>query len=260
MNAEPTPWCLPMERDLLPYEAATAVDARSILLLAPHPDDEVFGCGGLWALAAAQGVATQVVVVSDGAVAGDAAVREAESRAAARALCGDAAVQALEFWRRPDRGVRPDEDLVQAIGQAVQRRSTHWLLAPSPYEVHPDHRAVCLAAIAAASRPQALEAGVRLVFYEVGQPMLPNRLFDITPVIDAKRRAMDCFVSQLALQRYDEHVLALNRYRSYTLGPQVRYAEGYHVVDAGAQATGLAGILAREHLALEARVRRRAWP
>lgn len=257
MTDETRTWCLPMEPDLLPYQATRTVDARALLLLAPHPDDEVFGCGGLLALAAAQGVPATVVVVSDGAGAGDPAVREAESRAAARTLGGETAEGALEFWRLPDRGVQPDETLTRAIGAAAQRCAAHWLLAPSPYEVHPDHRAVCLAAVAAAASPQALASGLRLVFYEIGQPMLANRLFDIGPVIETKRRAMDCFASQLALQRYDEHVLALNRYRSYTLGPGVRWAEGYHLVDLDAQAAGMVGILAREHQALQARVQPR---
>lgn len=40
---------------------------RSLLVIAPHPDDETIGCGGLIALAAASGVCVVVVVVTDGA-------------------------------------------------------------------------------------------------------------------------------------------------------------------------------------------------
>lgn len=39
---------------------------RSLLIVAPHPDDETIGCGGLIALAAAAGIRTSVVVVTDG--------------------------------------------------------------------------------------------------------------------------------------------------------------------------------------------------
>lgn len=40
---------------------------RSLLVVAPHPDDETLGCGGLVALASAAGCDVSVVVVTDGA-------------------------------------------------------------------------------------------------------------------------------------------------------------------------------------------------
>ena len=45
---------------------------------------------------------------------------------------------------------------------------------------------------------------------------------------------MRCFASQLAQQDYGEHIAALNRYRSYTLGSGVTHAEGYRLVAPGA--------------------------
>src|SRR5690606_16204888 len=52
--------------------AVTLVDplslpARRITVIAPHPDDESLGCGGLIAALAADGRAVQVVFVTDGA-------------------------------------------------------------------------------------------------------------------------------------------------------------------------------------------------
>lgn len=39
----------------------------TLLAVAPHPDDETVGCGGLLALAARAGIAVHVVIVTDGA-------------------------------------------------------------------------------------------------------------------------------------------------------------------------------------------------
>jgi len=238
VNASP-PWRGPSEAELVPYQPWLPEPGASLLVLAPHPDDEVFGCGGLLALAAAARLRSAVVIVSDGAVGGDAPTRAAESRAAAREL-GYAADGNPQFWQQPDRGVDPGADLVGRIQLAIEACAANWVLAPSPFEIHPDHRAVCRAAITAAQRQRQ---GTRLVFYEVGQPLVPNRLVDITSVMPQKLRAMACFGSQLSAQRYDEQVAALNRYRAYTLGPLVTHAEALWVVSDQDLTGGTLGVL-----------------
>jgi LmbE family N-acetylglucosaminyl deacetylase len=66
--------------------------------------------------------------------------------------------------------------------------------------------------------------------YEVGVPLQPNQLLDITNFWPRKKAAMACFNSQLAIQRYDKHINGLNIYRSYTLPPNVQAAEAYYLV------------------------------
>ena len=60
-----------------------------VLVFAPHPDDEVFGCGGLLALLAACGASIGVHVVTDGGYGKfgqNKDARKAESRSAADLL------------------------------------------------------------------------------------------------------------------------------------------------------------------------------
>jgi LmbE family N-acetylglucosaminyl deacetylase len=245
----PVPWSPRPEPDFVPYQPLGPLGIDSMLVLAPHPDDEVFGCGGVLALAVAQQVRVQVLVLTDGAAGGDAAVREHECRAAAQALGYlDGGPEALGFWRLPDRGLQPDESLIARLQDELTRRRPDWVLAPSPLEIHPDHRATCLAAIEACRR-----VGTRLGFYEVGQPLMPNCLVDITGVLPLKQRAMQCFPSQLAVQDYGEHIAALNRYRSYTLGPGVRHAEAFWLTEPADLQQGLASVLGRLQQGLGAR-------
>ena len=74
---------------------------------------------------------------------------------------------------------------------------------------------------------------------------------DITSVLALKQAALACFQSQLAWQPYDEQILALNRYRAYTLGPAVTHAEAYWFpdptdgMDVGKVHAALQGLLAR---------------
>ena len=121
-----------------------------------------------------------------------------------------------------DREVVYSEKLVsQMLGEIG---NADLVYAPSVFEIHPDHRAIGMAAIEAVRR---IRQGVRLALYEVGTPLRPNLLLDISDIAERKMSAMQCFSSQNVRQRYDLDIAALNRYRSYTLENSVTAAEAY---------------------------------
>jgi hypothetical protein len=72
---------------------------------------------------------------------------------------------------------------------------------------------------------------LRVAMYEIGAPLQRvDVLVDITAHEAGKRAAIACYPSQLGIQPYDELIFALNRYRTYTLPAQVRFAEAYCVL------------------------------
>ncbi len=219
----PPSWPPPLEPDLIPYSASTDLSALAALVLAPHPDDEVFGCAGAIAGHVRAGVPVQVVILTDGGGGGDTATREAESRAAAVLL----GYGQPEFWNLPDRGLLYSEELVQRIVRRIEECGADLVYAPSPWEVHPDHRQASRLAMEAVRRSGN---SVRLAFYEVGAPLRPNLLLDISAFLALKEAAMACFASQLKQQDYARHIRALNQFRTYTLGPDVLAAEAYWVL------------------------------
>ena len=214
-----------LESDLSPYTASPGLNARAALVLAPHPDDEVFGCGGAIAGHVMGGVPVQVVILTDGALFGDSSVRFQECLSAAAVL----GYGQPDFWALPDRGLTYSEALVQKVVDALKASGADLVYAPSPWEVHPDHRQTTQIAIEAVRRAGQT---VRLAFYEVGVPLRPNLLIDITTHLAAKEAAMRCFASQLAQQDYVQHIQALNRYRTYTLPRTVAAAEAYWILSA----------------------------
>jgi hypothetical protein len=152
-----------------------------------------------------------------------------------------------EFWALPDRTLLQQPDLVERFVQKILSTQTDLIYAPSPWEIHPDHRRTASAAIEAASR-----TGSRLAFYEVGCPLPPNLLLDITPYVDAKKKAMLCFASQLQQQDYDRHIAALNQYRTYTLSREVAAAEAYLLLTPAELADRLPGMLVQKPVSLGA--------
>jgi LmbE family N-acetylglucosaminyl deacetylase len=245
----------PEERDLVPYEASAFAPGR-VLVLAPHADDEVFGCGGALADLAARGATIDVLLVTDGAAgAADeagrraiAARRAAESRAALALLGGGA----VHEGGLPDRGLGARAgELEELLAAWLAKVTPDLVLCPSPVETHPDHRAVAYALLAVARRPAADPAAAALgratvAFFEVSQPFRPNFLVDITPVLERKRSAVRAFASQAGERDYASFVDGLNAFRRMTLPAGVSAAEAYAVFPGGrlaAPAAVLAALL-----------------
>ncbi len=234
---------LPDERALVPYEASR-FDARRVLVLAPHPDDEVFGCGGALADLASRGAAIDVLLVTDGAAgASDEAGRRAiaarradESRAALGLLGGGA----VHEGGLPDRGLGARaEELERLVALWLAQAAPDLVFCPSPVETHPDHRAVAYALLAVARRPAQDSAAAALAratvaFFEVSQPLRPNFLVDVTPFLERKRKAVLAFVSQAAERDYASFVDGLNAYRTHDAAAWLRGGRGLRRVPGGA--------------------------
>jgi len=183
---------------------------RRLVVVAPHPDDEVLGCGGLMALAVAAGRELQVVSVSDGEACcpGDPywtpprlrAARRQELRAAL-AVLGLAATGTVTLGMRDGRIRQAEAELARRLAESL--REDDLLLVTWGQDGHPDHEA-CSRAARAAARAR----GCRRLEYPVwgwhwaapSAPELahvrPLRLDLPAEVRARKRRAIACFATQ----------------------------------------------------------------
>ena len=215
------------EAEAIPFEPLDLRGER-LLVLAPHPDDEIIGCGGLVALHLRDGRRVRVVVATDGGEAGEPAERQRESRAALASL-GDAEIEFLNF---PDRHL-DSNGFAAALRDILVDFRPDLIAAPSAIEIHPDHLALARALCDVVARDAALFADLavaRVAFYEVSHPLRPNALVDITSVADAKYAAIALHATQLAFRDYVAYARGLNAYRGMSLPAEVKFAEAYYVV------------------------------
>ncbi len=196
-------------------ELAAETAGVPLLVLAPHPDDETLGCGGLIAQAVATGQEVRVLVLTDGTKSHPASaaypaarlrrLREGESREAARALGLDPAHVA--FLRLPDahmpQGGAAAERAANAVAVHAAAIRTGALFVTWRHDPHGDHKAAASLASIVAAR-----LGVPLFEYPVwGWTLPPRRLLetgdtrgfrlDVRAHLPAKRRAIACHRSQL---------------------------------------------------------------
>lgn len=223
-----------IEHTLMPF-TPEAIRGEKLLVLAPHPDDEIIGCGGLIAQHVAEGRSVRTVIVTDGSAAGggdpaeDRSRRESESIEGLRIL----GASAPRFLGIPDRQIESrSADLRNAIRAEILTFRPDLIVVPSPVEIHPDHTATARALsdlIQGAPELLGELALCRVAFCEISQPFRPNVLVDITDVAERKYEALRAHSSQTELRDYESYARGLNQYRAMTLPSECRFAEGYWV-------------------------------
>lgn len=181
------------------FDPATRSGARA-LIVAPHPDDEAFGCGGTLHLMARAGAQVHVVVLASGqgGVSGGAAPEEREAES--RRCCELLGVEEPVFLRLSSADLRKDPaDAGRRIKEAVSEYSPDTLFVPSPLERHPTHQAALLAALSAGW--QHNETGGECAWWGYGVwdaiPVVADAVeVDVTAARSAKTMAMTSHKSQ----------------------------------------------------------------
>lgn len=234
--------CVYREDSLLAGIQRQLPEVRRVLVFAPHPDDEIFGCGGTLALLVSMGAKVRAIILTDGEAGmaeGIPNARDLRRNESCRAA-GVVGCLEPEFWSLPDRGLVA-QALVERMARRIVEERADLIFLPSPLEIHPDHQAVALAGLSALSLA-ALPCQV--FFYEVSQPLSePTHLIAIDRVMAKKREAMACFTSQLAQLPYHERISGLNRYRAYHLDG-AEYAEAFIAAATPGDSDGLLRLFA----------------
>jgi N-acetylglucosamine malate deacetylase 1 len=180
-----------------------------VLVIAPHPDDEVLGCGGSILRHTSRGDEVRVVIVTkaipelfseEQVQAGRVEVRRAHE------ILGVSSTGFLDF-PAPRMDMVAESEVALAISAEVRNFQPEVVYTPHLGDIHMDH-IVAHRATAVACRPLAGTSVRRVLAYETlsetewsipapGAAFAPNVFTDITPYLDGKVAAMKCYASQL---------------------------------------------------------------
>ena len=205
------------------FGSLAVAEGERILIVAPHPDDETVGCGGLLAL---YGPQCEVLLLTDGRKGGPAdgskteeetaEIRRAEFDAVA-AFFGVTRVTALCL---PDSCLRENANAISS----VDLRRYDKIFIPYRLERHPDHAAAnrIIRKFYKRQRSKAM-----LIEYEVWSPITaPNRFLDISEVMEKKLQAIRLYRSQIRELNYEALAVGLNGYRGAP--HHISYCEAYY--------------------------------
>lgn len=196
-----------------------------ILILAPHPDDESIGTGGILSLFPRQ---CSVIVLTDGRQGQGTVAPETEKE-----------IRKAEFIHEMKAaGVCNYQMLNYADGTLMQHTdclmniplsSYTMIFVTGVYDGHADHTAACISLLNALTAQEL--SGIQVYLYEI-HTMLRDvtHMLDITNVIEKKMKLIRFHKSQLEGMAYDILAKSMSEYRAVQNRMPGRYIETYQSI------------------------------
>lgn len=218
--------------DLKPV-VISAPFGTSMLVLAPHQDDEAIGCGGAMALQVKAGGRLTTVVLQDGGSEHLAVnmTREALTQLRNKESANAAAVLGLPaptFLNLQSLSAS-HTDAVSLLRRLIADQRIDAVFSPHILDDHADHRSTNLI-LADALRHTS--HNVRVFGYEVWGLTVPNVIVPIDNVINLKMEMLRCFPFANQAVDYLNATTGLNMYRSRLLQVgEAKYAECFFEIE-----------------------------
>jgi LmbE family N-acetylglucosaminyl deacetylase len=231
-----------LTRRVVPHPPATRV-----VMVAPHPDDNLFGPGGTALRLLAAGIPVHWVCVTDGRAfvaprserLRMAAIRADEERAVARFL----GLAEPELYAIPEDELatpaRQDE-VVARLAATLARVRPDALFVPWFLDSHPLHRLTCHLAARALAQ---YEHDLLVCCWALGAFPPPTFVVDVSAELDRKQAAARLYASQQARRDYVGEIALLAAYHAQSSGPPG--ARASEVFFAAPRAQFVAEVLAR---------------
>lgn len=186
-----------------------------VLCLAPHPDDEAYGCGGTLFDHQTRGDEIHIIYLTSGEKVDPHHVREQE----AAAVCAKLGATP-HFWREPDGGVVVHERLTGKLRQFVADNGVELVYAPHAHERHDDHVAAYGIVFWG-----LMGTEIETRHYEIWTPLRHVKtVVNVEPYRLVKLDLIHTYLSQHIFPNYlDDAITGLNRYRAVVEGHQEFY-------------------------------------
>ncbi|MDN3676685.1 PIG-L deacetylase family protein [Flavobacterium paronense] len=206
---------------------------KKILVIAPHPDDEVLGCGGIIKKYAAAGNSVYVLIVTRGTpkLYSDEKIKNVRNEAKRAHEILEVKETLFFDFIAPDLDITSRAEISRAIAKVIQELQIEELYLPHRGDIHHDHGIVFHAGLVAA-RPVNNSTVKRIFTYETlsetewaapfsDDAFIPNHFVNIEAQMKSKLDAMICFGTQVKSfpsTRSLETIEALAKYRGATVG------------------------------------------
>jgi LmbE family N-acetylglucosaminyl deacetylase len=185
---------------------------NNILIVAPHADDEILGCGGIISKYAGNGDDVYIVIVTNANIgAPDLFSADDINKVRNEALKAHQLLKVTKTFfldfPAPRLETHPSYEISDAITKIIYENNIHSMFIPHKGDIHRDHTVVYYSCLVAA-RPINNCPVKTILSYETlsetewssptaGDVFMPNVFIDITQFLPDKLKAMSCLSSQI---------------------------------------------------------------
>jgi LmbE family N-acetylglucosaminyl deacetylase len=224
------------------------IKIKNILIIAPHPDDEILGCGGIIQKRIAENANVYVAIMTNGNIGApelfpiEGTLKGREEALKAHSLLGVKETYFYDF-PSPRLDAEPSYRISIEISKLIQKLQINELFIPHRGDIHKDHRVLYEASLVAA-RPildhkvSAIYAYETLSETEWAAPFsdemfIPTCFFELEQnQVKLKMDALNCFtpprIKEFPHSRSMDGIKTLARYRGAIISKP--YAEAFMII------------------------------
>jgi LmbE family N-acetylglucosaminyl deacetylase len=217
-------WKLDHFREILEPQEVKIEKLKKVLVLAPHQDDEVIGCGGTLLRLKNNGASVSIAYLTDGSELSNPKESVEIRRKEAQELCRNIGVQYIEIGiNNVSLGIKNKH-----MSSLIQLLNKDWDIVFSvwPIDNPPKHR-LCSYFLGKALLKSSYNGQICL--YAVHTDLLPNYYTDISDLIEEKQSLFDYYPSQMRVQNYKHMSKGVDAWRARFLpvSSELRFIETF---------------------------------
>lgn len=215
--------CATRHSKIITPEVINHIDAKCVLIVAPHPDDELIGTGGAVIKCLESGAEVNVLYLTRG------------SKKLSERVCAEVKEAAeylgykqhfLDFYAND---IKPTAELLESFSKYIDNLNPDILFIPYILDDHDDH---CMAShLLYLSYKDQLKWRGTVWAYQVYTTLPANIYLNITDVIDKKKKSIAFLASQLEKRDWIHYAVGLNAFNSrFSNNINQKYLESYFVI------------------------------
>lgn len=217
-------------REIDPAEFA----GRTVLVLAPHPDDELIGCGGTLDRMIAAGARVTVVQVTDGSASATFRdepdeVRRTQRLEEANRVARSLGVERTIEWREDNRNLAYRPELARRLCEVLDEVDPALVLVPFVTDIHPDH--VLIARLLATALAEGRPRSFRILGYEIWCRIPANAWCDVTSVMNRLEERLFLYPTAMKVDDFVFQCSARNYVHALELAGRPGFVEAFHESD-----------------------------
>lgn len=202
---------------------------KNIMIMAPHPDDETLGCGGMIQKLLLSGNEIKLLLYTNGQSEQDALLRMSEFIDATYKL-GLNDTNLLSLGLKDGTLTDHCDAVAGKVESIIKKEDPKWIFIPYLLDTNKDH----LAVHQILSNILTEDSDIHIVMYEIWTPILyPDLYLNITDFYNRKEQAAQCYYSQEKKYGILKKMRHLNQFRaSQIMKREYKFVEAYKIFSA----------------------------